>query len=248
MIFFTDLDGTLIRSASRKREGDIIVEYKDGAEITCISSKSAEILSGLDNIIPVTSRSIEQYRRIDIPGFKPKYALVDNGGNLLVDGVPDKAWDEWSGNIVKQHHEELENCRKLLEIDPDRSFEVRLVDGLFLFTKSNSPERTLKRLSEAAINLDLYNTGVKVYAIPKEFDKGAAVQRLADVLGRREDKKICAGDSVMDISMLKCADFSIHPDDMEPDLNGFSCPREEFCDFVIEKIMEITGGTYGRKN
>ena len=248
MILFTDLDGTLIRSASKKRVGDIVVEYKDGSEITCISSKSSEILAKLDDIIPVTSRSIEQYKRIDIPGFKPKYALVDNGGNLLVDGAPDKAWSEWSGAIAEKNREELEDCRKLLEDDPDRSFEIRLVDGLFLFTKSNSPERTLKRFADAAVGLDLYSTGVKVYAIPKDFDKGAAVQRLVDVLGRRGEKIICAGDSVMDISMLKCADFSIHPDDMELDLNGFSCPREEFCDFVIEKIMEITGGTYGREN
>lgn len=248
MIFFIDLDGTIIRSASKKRAGDIVVEYKDGAEITCISSKSAAILAGLDNVIPVTSRSIEQYKRIDIPGFKPKYALVDNGGNLLIDGIPDKAWAEWSGGIAEKHREEFSICRKLLESDPDRSFEVRLVDGLFLFTKSNSPERTLKRLAEAATGLDLYNTGVKVYAIPKEFDKGSAVQRLIDVLGRREDKIICAGDSVMDISMLKCADHSIYPDDLELDLNGFSCPREEFCEFVVEKIMDITGGTYGRKN
>lgn len=248
MIFFTDLDGTLIRSASKKRAGDIVVEYKDGAEITCVSSKSAENLARFGDIIPVTSRSIEQYKRIDIPGFRPRYALVDNGGSLLVDGVPDKAWSEWSGGIAEKHREKLKNCRRLLENDHDRSFEVRLVDGLFLFTKSNSPESTLKRLCEADVGLALYNTGAKVYAIPKEFDKGAAVQRLADVLGRREDKMICAGDSVMDISMLKCADTAIYPDDMGLDLNGFSCPREEFCDFVVEKTMEITGGTYGRKN
>ena len=248
MIFFTDLDGTLIRSASKKRAGDIVVEYKDGAEITCISSKSSEILAKLDDIIPVTSRSIEQYKRIDIPGFRPRYALVDNGGNLLVDGVPDKAWSKWSGAIANKCREELENCRKLLEVDPDRSFEIRLVDGLFLFTKSNSPENTLKRLADAAAGLDLYNTGVKVYAIPKEFDKGAAVQRLVDVLGRRGEKMICAGDSVMDISMLKCADVAIYPDDMGLQMNGFSCPRKEFCDFVVEKTMEIKGGTYGREN
>lgn len=248
MIFFTDLDGTLIRSAAKKHAGDIVVEYKDSMEITCISSKSAEILAKLDNVIPVTSRSIEQYKRIDIPGLKPKYALVDNGGNLLIDGVPDKSWAEWSGCIAEKHREEFSICRKLLENDPDRSFEVRLVDGLFLFTKSNSSENTLKRLSEAVAGLDLYSTGVKVYAIPKEFDKGAAVQRLINVLGRRGEEIVCAGDSVMDISMLKCADIALYPDDIGLELNSFSCSREGLCDFVVEKILEITGGTYGREN
>ncbi len=239
MIFFTDLDGTLIRSASRKRAGDIVVEYKDGCEITCISSESAEVLSGLDGIIPVTSRSIGQYKRIDIPGFAPKYALVDNGGNLLIEGVPDRDWAEWSNGIAEKHRAELAECRRLLEDDPDRSFEVRLVDGLFLFTKSDDPKRTLERLSVAAVGLDLYNTGAKVYAVPKELNKGAAVQRLVDVLGRRGERIVCAGDSVMDVSMLEIADIAVCPDDMGLELNGFSCPRGELCEFVVKKAAEL---------
>lgn len=239
MIFFTDLDGTLIRSASRKRAGDIVVEYKDGCEITCISSESAEVLSGIDGVIPVTSRSIEQYKRIGIPGFKPKYALVDNGGNLLIDGVPDKEWAEWSNGIAEKHSAELAECRRLLEDDPNRSFEVRLVDGLFLFTKSDDPKMTLERLSAAVVGLDLYNTGAKVYAVPKEINKGAAVKRLADVLGRRGERIVCAGDSVMDISMLEIADIAVRPDDMGLELNGFSCARGELCEFVVEKATEL---------
>lgn len=245
MIFFTDLDGTVIRSASKKRAGDIVVEYKDGREITCISSESAETLAGLSGlVIPVTSRSIEQYLRIDIPGFKPKYTLVDNGGNLLIDGVPDRDWAEWSNGIAECCRAELEACRLLLENDPDRSFEVRLVDGLFLFTKSSAPERTLQRLVErlsAAVGLDLYNTGAKVYAIPKEINKGAAVRRLADVLGRSGERIVCAGDSVMDVSMLECADIAVYPDDMGLELNGFSCPRGEFCEFTVNTVKGLYG-------
>ncbi len=239
MIFFTDLDGTLIRSAARKRAGDIVVEYKDGCEITCISSESAKVLSRLDGIVPVTSRSIEQYKRINIPGFAPKYALVDNGGNLLIGGVPDRDWAEWSNGIAGNHRAELAECRRLLEEDPDRSFEVRLVDGLFLFTKSDDPKRTLERLS-VFVGLDLYNTGAKVYAIPKELNKGAVVQRLVDILGRRGERIVCAGDSVMDASMLEVADIAVCPDDMGLELNGFSCPRGELCEFVVKKAAELS--------
>lgn len=241
MIFFTDLDGTIIRSASRKREGDAAVEYKDGCEIACISSESARRLAELSekcSIIPVTSRSIEQYKRIVIPGFAPRYAVVDNGGNLLADGVPDKDWAAWSSKIAEKRGAELTACRKLLEDDPDRSFEVRLVDGLFLFTKSGDPERTLERLRAAAVGLDLYNTGAKVYAIPKELNKGAAVQRLAEVLGRRGEKILCAGDSVMDVPMLKIADIKVYPEDMGLELGGVTCQRGKFCEFVVNKAAE----------
>lgn len=244
-MFFTDLDGTLIRSASRKRAGDIVVEYKDGCEITCISAESAAAMAGLDSIVPVTSRSIEQYLRIKIPGFSPRYAICDNGGNLLVDGVPDNAWAAWAASIAEKYRAELKECRAMLESDSDRSFEIRLVDGLFLFTKSSNPERTLERLSSAETALDLYNTGAKIYAIPPEFDKGAAVRRLVEVLGRRGEKIVCAGDSVMDIPMLEIADISIFPDDLVDYMSdnlwdrGISCPRGELCEFVVRKAAEL---------
>ncbi len=241
MMFFTDMDGTVIRSVSRKRAGDINVEFKDGCAVTCISSECARRLAELadtGSIIPVTSRSIEQYKRIAIPGFAPRYAVVDNGGNLLVNGVTDKDWAEWSNGIAEECSTELAVCWKLLEDDPGRSFEVRLVDGLFLFTKSTEPERTLERLGKADVGLDLYNTGAKVYAIPKGLNKGAAVKRLVDVLGRRGEEIVCAGDSVMDIPMLEIADIKVFPDDMGLELNGVTCPRGEFCEFVVNKAAE----------
>lgn len=247
MIFFSDLDGTLIRSAQRKREGDIVVEYKDGREITCISPESAAILAELNSIVPVTSRSIEQYKRIHIPGFSPKYAITDNGGNLLVDGVPDRGWAAWSASIAEKYADEFKECQAVLESDPDRSFEVRLVDGLFLFTKSDDPERTLMRLliglAEMKGELDLHNTGAKVYAVPKEINKGAAVKRFVDVMGLRGEKIVCAGDSVMDIPMLNIADIAIYPDDPELSLDGFSVHREELCEFTAKKAAELLNGS-----
>ena len=79
-LIFSDLDGTLIFSASRKQPGDIVCEYKDNREISCITKRQAELLPGLE-IIPVTTRSIEQYRRIRFPeGFSPEYALTDSAG------------------------------------------------------------------------------------------------------------------------------------------------------------------------
>ncbi len=133
--FFSDLDGTLIFSAKHKRSGDVVVEYKDGEEITCISQRQAEIFPLLSEaIIPLTSRSREQYERIKIGGFSPKYALCSNGGMLLVDGIPDEEWLARSRELYIEAQSEIEKFRKLLEGDEHRNFEIRLVDGLFLFT------------------------------------------------------------------------------------------------------------------
>lgn len=101
-LIFSDLDGTLIFSASRKQPGDIVCEYKDNREISCITKRQAELLPGLE-IIPVTTRSIEQYRRIRFPeGFSPEYALTDNGGTLLVNGVPDPDWARRTMRLVQE--------------------------------------------------------------------------------------------------------------------------------------------------
>ena len=143
-LIFSDLDGTLILSASRKQPGDIVCEYKDNREISCITKRQAELLPGLE-IIPVTTRSIEQYRRIRFPeGFSPEYALTDNGGTLLVNGVPDPDWARRTMRLVQESSRGLERCRSVMEQDPGRNFEIRMVDGMFLFTKSTEPESMLR--------------------------------------------------------------------------------------------------------
>lgn len=248
-ILFADLDGTIIRSARTKRAGDIVIEYKDKAEISCISPKSAGLLPKI-NLIPVTSRSIEQYKRITLPyGFSPKYAVTDNGGNLLIDGEPLRSHSEWAEKITHRCAKELARCRELLESDPDRCFEIRMVDGLFLFTKSGSPERTEERLG-ALRDCEFFRTGAKVYVIPKRLNKGDGALRL---LKRFRDKSfsgrvICAGDSIMDIPLLNIADIAIFPEDLAQ--NDIKCAvkltsrREELCEFVVKTAAEIMGITY----
>ncbi len=213
LILFSDLDGTLIFSAKRKQAGDIVIERKDGADISCVTARQAEIFPQLLNVIPVTTRSVEQYKRIEFPqlGFSPRYALCDNGGTLLVNGEPDAEWSEWSLAIVRECSDELSAFRELLERDPRRSFEVRLVDGLFLFTKRCKPDEMPKYIGEGA-KCECFFTGEKVYVIPKKLNKGAAVKRLAKRIGLSEFA--AAGDSLMDASMLNLAVVAVFTEDI----------------------------------
>lgn len=210
---FSDLDGTLIFSARRKQVGDVVIERKDGEPISCVTARQAELFPKISNVIPVTTRSVEQYRRIEFEriGFAPKYALCGNGGVLLVNGEPDKAWSEWAESVFRECREELSRFRTLMEKDPRRSFEVRLVDGLFLFTKSAAPSETLDFLGESE-TCECFSTGEKIYAVPKKLSKGAAVGRLAKRLGLMEFA--AAGDSLMDLSMLNAADIAVFPNDL----------------------------------
>ncbi|MBD5128520.1 MAG: HAD hydrolase family protein [Ruminococcaceae bacterium] len=243
-VLFSDLDGTLIFSASRKKVGDIVIERKDGEEISCVTARQAELLPNLGNIVPVTTRSVEQYRRIEFPeGFAPEYALCDNGGTLLINGETDGPWLERSAEIFKEAMDEISRFRALLERDPDRRFEVRFVDGFFLFTKSAKPMLTLARLGVGKC-CECFATGEKVYVIPKRLNKGAAVERLAELIGITRENIFCAGDSLMDVPMLNAADTAIFTDDIPEDKitakNKRPHKREGFTEFVTETAAAIS--------
>ena len=234
---FSDLDGTLIFSAARKQVGDIVIERKDGREISCITARQRELFPKLSNVIPVTTRSVEQYRRIEFArfGFEPRYALCANGGVLLVNGEIDEEWSEWSAEIYRECEAELSDFRERMESDPRRCFEVRLVDGLFLFTKSAEPPETLRYLG-AGVLCESFFMGEKVYVIPKKLNKGAAVKRLAERL--KLSAFAAAGDSLMDASMLNAADTAIFttniPEDEVTAREKIIRPREGFAEFVTE--------------
>lgn len=237
-LFFSDLDGTLIFSAKHKRPDDVVVEFKNGEEITCITPRQAELLPLLsDTIIPLTSRSVEQYTRIHIDGFSPRYALCSNGAILLVNGVPDKDWLAQSQALYSQAGGEIEHFRRLLENDESRSFEIRLVDGLFLFTKSISPEKTLERLGDGKL-CDCFATGQKVYVVPKSLGKGEAVKRFAERFSNADKTIICAGDSLMDVTMLNCGEIAIFteniPEKAVTAREKIIRPRENFTEFLTE--------------
>ncbi len=246
-IFFTDIDGTILHSAKRGRKGDVPAEYKDGTLINLWTEYAAAILPEIKNIVPVvpvTTRSMEQYKRIVFPGgISPRFAITANGGGLLLDGVPDKEWAAWAEGITKECARELSQKKLLLESDPCRNFEIRMVDGLFLFTKSTDPEKTLRRLGTNALTEGFY-TGQKVYVLPKTLNKGAAAVRFMERsdFSRAECLVICSGDSPMDIPMLNIADIAVCPDDIADRVTApkkLSCPRDGFLDFVFNALNEI---------
>ncbi len=227
MIVHLDLDNTLIYSARRQiGERKKCAEYYQGRCVSYVTERTAELLKKLpESVLPVltTTRTAEQYRRIDL-GIGPlQYALVCNGGVLLRDGVEDAQWYEESLRLAAASVEERELARRILLADPERTFEVRDVRGLFLFTKSANPEKTaciLREKTDCGL-VDVATNGAKVYVVPVNLDKGTAVKRFREWIacaGRRrptEDSRIfAAGDSIFDLSMLNEADVAVAPREM----------------------------------
>ena len=89
-----DMDNTLIYSYKHDigRE-KINVELYNGREISYITKRTFELLNEIKKrflIVPTTTRTKQQYERIFLGIGLIKYALVCNGGVLLVDGKPDE--------------------------------------------------------------------------------------------------------------------------------------------------------------
>ncbi len=252
-VFFSDLDNTLIYSYKRDiGEDKVGVELYNDRVISFMTGKSYALLNEADRrllFVPVTTRTPEQYARIDL-GIKPRYALVCNGGMLLNGGVRDEEWYRDSLELISASEAEMKKAYGLMDCDEDRCFEVRSIYELFLFTKSEKPQETVERL-RAGLDLQkvgVFSNGQKIYVVPKNMDKGTAVRRFRQRFG--VDKCIAAGDSAFDAPMLREVDFAFAPKglweaaDMQNMLNIGACAvcdtdNEFFSDFILENCSKF---------
>lgn len=219
-IFFTDLDNTLIYSYKHDIGVDkrSVERYQD-REISYMSAKTYERLLDVKRkfmVVPVTTRTVEQYQRIELD-IGIRYALVCNGGILLEDGVEVLEWYQESRRLALGAVKEMQLAMKYLERDSRRTFELRFIRELFVFTKCSEPEKVTEELrgcldTEA---VDVFNNGTKVYVLPRVLNKGTAVQRFTKYI--QVGTMIAAGDSEFDIPMLNAADIAIAPETLSKD-------------------------------
>ena len=110
----------------------IAVERYQGREISYITEKTYRLLKQIKEqflVVPTTTRTKEQYDRIDLKAGAFPYALVCNGGVLLVKGERDEAWYRVSKELASEGMRELYKARGLLEKEALRKFEIRLIDA-----------------------------------------------------------------------------------------------------------------------
>lgn len=192
----------------------ISVEVYQGREISFVTGRTQKLLRRLKKrcvVIPTTTRTKEQYDRINLGTGVFEYALVCNGGLLLVNGVSDSAWYHHSRELISDCTGELRHAVTLLEREPLRKFELRFIEELFLFTKCNDPDTVIQRLKMRLDDrkVDVFRNGEKVYVVPKMLNKGVALRRFREYIGA--DEALAAGDSEFDVPMVEAADIGIVP-------------------------------------
>lgn len=221
-LFTSDLDRTLIFSERTvgQKHSITCVEHVEGNEQSFMSDKEIAYLKELEQstyIVPVTTRSQQQYERVKIfeHTIVPKYAVMANGGIVLKDGQRDAQWDE----LVQQSLRNplpVPDFKGRFEKQRTLNFFLREyeVEGLFYMLAVDEgilrhEELQLFQQELAAEGWASYLHGRKFYALPTTLTKEAAVQYVCDQLPHT--LHIAAGDSLMDLGMMELADIGYTP-------------------------------------
>lgn len=227
MIFATDLDNTMIfshRTITENKDMFHCVEHYQGREITYMTSSAIQKLKFLMKsilVIPATTRSLAQFNRVHL--FQDtKYAIIDNGGMILHNGIIDPNWDSYVNTILKQY--DFEKVYHIFATLPTLISFPKIIDEKFIFAKVDNIDackRVLKYELDAKI-WQLSFQGKKVYAIPAEITKGNALKYISEYFLTGNQTIIAAGDSNLDISMLEYSNYGIIPSGCELEaLNKF---------------------------
>lgn len=206
-----DLDNTLIHSYKHQKDCDICIEKIHDKDQGFINENAFKILSKIKEnaeYVPVTTRSIEQYLRIEFDAdAKPEHAVTTNGSILLNGMNRDLTWDSESAKTLKEYQKDLDEILLMLEED-DSYIRRRKVDEMYVFAyckEGVSAEEKVKYYLDKT-RLDIEFSGKKIYFLPPEFNKGVALLRLKEYF--KPDYVIAAGDSEIDIPMLEGADLA----------------------------------------
>ncbi|GAA0694578.1 hypothetical protein GCM10010193_56530 [Kitasatospora atroaurantiaca] len=227
----SDLDRTLIYSnralaldvPDRLAPRLLSVEVHDGKALSFMTEQAAELLVELVEsavFVPATTRTRSQYERVNLPGptagWIPRYAICANGGQLLVDGVPDRDWQAEVRSRLTAGSVPLDEVVEHLAItaDPEWTHKRRVADSLFAYLvveRAELPEGWIEELTgwcaERGWTVSLQ--GRKVYAVPAPLSKSAA---LAEVERRTGAATVfSAGDSLLDAELLLAADHGWRP-------------------------------------
>lgn len=211
IIFACDLDNTLIHSYKKKKGNDVCVEWLNGREQGYMDGYVYEKLGELNEcvtFIPVTTRSVEQYGRIQWGNnSKPQYAVSTNGAILLDNGAADAQWMECSRAEADRYRVGMESLLDELLSDGDY-IRCRMVDDMYLFSYCKDGISVEDKVAqyEPRTELKVVSSGKKIYFLPPHFNKGEALGRLVGRFG--SEHVIAAGDSGIDVPMLDIADIA----------------------------------------
>lgn len=243
VLIATDLDRTMIYSMKAVRtltpeglEPELVgVEVREGKFESFMTARAAEGYAVLGEapgvvLVPSTTRTVAQYRRVVLPGPPPEYAVTTNGGNILHRGKPDKRWRDLLDAASRAESAPLADIYAEVARRSDPSFvrAVRVADELFCYITVRLPDLPEGFVSEWAQWCEQRGwrvsiQGSKIYAVPLAVSKSAAVKEIAGRVGA--DTVVAAGDGRLDTDLLEMADAAVRPRHGELEAIGYLAPN-----------------------
>jgi hydroxymethylpyrimidine pyrophosphatase-like HAD family hydrolase len=221
-----DLDQTLIyshRSAGPVDDPVWVEDYQD-APLSLMTRRAHELLTDLQqrhHVVPVTTRTPEQYQGVRLP-LAPPSAVTCTGGIRRRAGRRDADWDAHVAADLATVAPAKEAASHFGDFAWVSSW--RQVEDLFVYTVAHSrddiPAEWVSAVAAwcAEHGWTLSVQGRKAYAVPHVLSKGAAALRVAERLG---GPLLAAGDSLLDRDLLEAAVFAVRPAHGELQLLGY---------------------------
>ena len=262
----SDLDRTLIYSANAlflagedaEAPALVVAEVYEGKPLSFMTRAAEHLLVDVADaavFVPVTTRTVAQYRRIRLPGPTPEYAVTTNGGVLLHHGTPNADWQDKVRSLVAG------GCAPLPEISaylarPEFAawtLKLRTAEDLFAYAvvdRAALPGQFLLELeawcAERGWTVSLQ--GRKLYCVPVPVTKQDAVAEVARRTGT--DRIVAAGDSLLDRPMLEAADVAFRPAHGELDDAGWFDPHLQVTEAwgvlageeILRRVLELVRG------
>jgi hydroxymethylpyrimidine pyrophosphatase-like HAD family hydrolase len=233
-IAFVDLDDTLFSSARKQPEPDGLVPaalLRTGAVVSYSNPAQRGLRHMLEcaaEVIPVTARSVDGYRRVLLP-FAGR-AVVSYGATILLpDGQVDGDWAQRVAPHLVRARADLESLVRLVAATYDAArtgLQVRLVsdarDPAYLVVKHVDNDEAM--VQEAGLELigewlarhpgfTLHINGNNLAVIPPGLGKEAAVAYLIEQERQAHGAlfTVGAGDSLTDLDFMRLCDVAIVP-------------------------------------
>jgi len=223
----TDLDRTLIYSMAAIESVQPIgtippllcVEVLDGQPLSYMTEMAGQWLEKLRAnavLVPTTTRTLAQYERVQLPGGRAPFAVISNGGQIVVDGVVDRQWRRGVEARVANDSAPLAEIVAGLDRQANDNWVLkrRIADDLFSYIVVDLAALPAEFLGSWT---DWCNQrgwvvsmqGRKIYALPRGLTKEAAILEVMDRAGART--LLAAGDGALDAGFLSMATAAIRP-------------------------------------
>ena len=243
-----DLDRTLVYSANalalkcadHEAPAMVVAEVYDGRPLSYCTRESEAMLAALSRVavlVPTTTRTREQFRRINLHGASVHYAVTTNGGQLLVDGEPDAEWAALVAHTVAAGCAPLDDVVAHLRhvTDAEWCLKLRVAEDVFCYLVVDRMALPVSFLGELTAwcgqrGWTVSLQGRKVYCVPGPLTKVAAVTEVSRRSGAA--RVLAAGDSLLDGEMLSAADEGFRPAHGELHDRGWREPHVAVTDAV----------------